>query len=147
MGDRTYCKFTINKHYYDQNKEAFDAMDCDEKEEDGDEVSFVDYEANYGSMESYESFCHEHQIEYDRSWEAGGDYSAGTEYARNVNGEYKLHDIYDDGEAVLNELKAVMAEKDPVKREALLEKRIRELEPFEITPLKVPQSIDFIKNA
>jgi len=147
MGDRTYCTFTINKHYYEQNKEAFDAMDNDEIEDEGEEVIFTDYEANYGSMESYENFCHEHQIEYDKHWEAGGEYGAGSEYARIVNGEYKLHDLYVDGEAVLNELKAVMAEKDPVKREALLEKKIRELEPFEVKPLKAPQSIDFIKNA
>jgi len=147
MGDRTYCKFTINKHYYEQNKEVFDKMDSDETEDDGEEISFVDYEANYGSMESYESFCQEHQIEYDRRWEAGGDYGAGNEYARNVNGEFKLHDIYDDGEAVLTELKSILNETDHAKREALLNKRIKELEPFEITPLKAPQSIDFIKNS
>jgi len=147
MGDRTYAEVRIHKHYYDRHKEEIDEMGYDEAEEDGDEVTVKDYEANYGSLEALESFCQQNKIEYDRRWEAGGDYSAGNEYARIVNGEYKVHDIYDDGDAVLGELKTILNEKDPTKREELLNKRIKELEPFEITPLKAPQSIDFIKNA
>jgi len=154
MGDRTFCEIRINKHYYEQLKnsiteddpkleETYDEID----EEDGDTVRLYDYEANYGCMEQLESLLHDRKIEYDKRWEAGGDYPAGEEYARKVNGEYKIKDISDGGMAILEELKLALAETDPIKREALINKRIKELEPFEVTPLTMPQSIDFIKNA
>jgi len=148
MGDRTYAEITINKYYYEQHKEEIEKIGYhDEIREDcEDEATLVCYEANYGHMEPVEDFLKENHIEYDLRWESGGDYGAGNQYARIVNGEYKIHDIYDDGSAVLDELKNILNEKDPTKREALLKKRIKDLEPFEITPLKAPNSIDFIKS-
>jgi len=148
MGDRTHCEIKIHKHYYTTNKKTIDEFSNDEiREEEDDTVSIVDYEANYGQMEPLENFLSENKIEYDKGWEAGSEYGPGSQYARNVDGEYRVHDIYDVDEALLTELKTILAETDPTKREALLNKRIKELEPFEVTPLKAPNSIDFIKNA
>jgi len=154
MGDRTYCEIRVNKYYYEQLKNSLTEDDPkleetyeDMDEEDGDTIRMYDCEANYGQMEQLESLLHDRKIEYDKRWEAGGDYPSGEEYARKVNGEYSIQEISDGGIAVLEELKLVLTETDPVKREALINKRIKELEPFEVTPLTMPQSIDFIKNA
>jgi len=149
MGDRTYAVVYINKYYYEQNKKELDMLaedSCYDTQVNDDIVEFHDDQANYGNIPSITDFLQENKIEYTLSWEDGGDYHAGSEYARIVNGEYKIHDIYDDGYAVLQELKTILNEKDPTKREALLKKRIKDLEPFEITPLKAPNSIDFIKS-
>lgn len=153
MGDRTYCAVTIHKHYYNQliqelgEKELEKIIYSDETEIDGDEVRFVCYEANYGNWEELTNLLVERNIEYDRRWESGGDYGPGNEYARIVNGEYILHNIYDDGDAIVDELKIFLNETDPIKMRELVEKRLLELEPFKIEPLKLPNSIDFIKNA
>jgi len=127
MGDRTYCTTTINKHYYNQLEQEFGGEQkleektqvCEIRKED-DLVEFHDDQANYGQMEELENILQERKIEYNRRWEAGSEYGAGEEYARKVNGEYKIHDLYDDGASVLTELKTVLAETDPIKREALL---------------------------
>ena len=116
-----------------------------------DEVTIKEYEANYGSLEALESFCQENNIEYDRRWEAGGDYGPGEEYARIVDGELVVHELSDEGAAILNEHKETLeiittgGNLEDIKKH--LEKKINLLEPFEVTPLKAPQSIDFIKNA
>lgn len=151
MGDRTYAEVRINKYYYERHKEKIDEMGYDEAEEIEDEVTIKDYEANYGSLEALESFCQENNIEYDRRWEAGGDYGPGEEYARIVDGELVVHELSDEGAAILNEHKETLeiittgGTLEDVKKH--LEKKINLLEPFEVTPLKAPQSIDFIKNA
>ena len=144
MGDRTYASITIHKFNYERNKEEIEGMGYEDTEIEGDEVKIIDYEANYGHLEALEKLCQEQQIEYDKRWEAGGDYGAGEEHSRIVDGVYKVYDIYDDGEAVLTELKTILAETDPIKREELIKKKILELEPFKLEPLKASNAIDFI---
>jgi len=147
MGDRTYTAITINKYHYDRIKDQIDDNSYEDLELEEDQVKFTDCEANYGTMEALENVLQETKTEYDKRWEAGGEYCAGEEFARKVNGEYMIQEISDEGAAVITELKLILAETDPIKREALLNKRLKELEPFEVKPLAAPQSIDFIKNA
>ncbi len=153
MGDRAYTSITINKYYYDQLKHEFGGEKkleeevCVERIElEDDSAEFVDGDANYGMMERLENILQERKIEYNKRWENGGDYGAGEEYARNVNGEYKTHNIYDVGGEVLTALKELKELKDPELRDLLLTSKIKDLEPFEVTPLLQPQSIDFIKK-
>jgi hypothetical protein len=40
--------------------------------------SFYDSECNYGQMEGVEDFCREHDIAYEKTWEAGGGYGPGV---------------------------------------------------------------------
>jgi len=152
MGDRTYATVSINKHYYEQNKDVIDKMGYEYECDEGSEVvTLADDQANYGRMAEIEDFCQEHNIEYNKRWEAGGDYGAGEEYARIVNGELLTHEISDDYATVLQEHKKTMeiiakgGTLEEVKKH--LAKKIKELEPFEVTPLKAPNSIDFINNA
>jgi len=157
MGDRTYCEIKIHKHYYDQLENSIGEDDpqlssCyEDMDEDGDDVKMYDCEANYGCMEALESLLHDRKIEYDKRWEAGGDYGPGEEYARIVGGEYRIHELSDEGLSVLTEHKESLeiittgGTLEDIKKH--LEAKVKLLEPFEVTPLKSPQSIDFIKNA
>ena len=153
MGDRTYCSIRINKHYYNllaiaHRKDLEDMYD--ELEDDGDEVIMSEQEANYGNMEELENLLKENKIEYNKRWEDGDEFKAGEEFARIVNGKYCVHEISDQGASILIEYKELQelimkgADLESVKKH-IENKRIL-LEPFEITPLRVPQSIDFIKN-
>ena len=153
MGDRTYCEIRINKHYYNllaiaHRKDLEDMYD--ELEDDGDEVVMKESEANYGNMDELENLLKENKIEYNKRWEDGDEFKAGEEFARIVNGKYCIHDISDQGQGILQEYKELEelimkgADLELVKKH--IENRIILLEPFKITPLRVPQSIDFIKN-
>lgn len=153
MGDRTYCSIRINKHYYNQlaNAHRKDLEDMyDELEDDGDEVVMSEQEANYGNMEPLENLLKANNIEYNKRWEDGDEYKAGEEFARIVNGKYCIHEISDQGDAILQEYKELQelilkgASLESIKKH--VENKVTVLEPFEITPLRVPQSIDFIKN-
>jgi len=149
MGDRTYCTTTINKHYYEQNKDLIDKLSKEgwyEIEKEGETVKFIDDQANYGDMPAICDILTEKEIEYDKSWESGGDYSAGVEYARKVKGIYTKGDVFEGGEDLINNFKEILA-CEPSEREALIKTKLLQLEPFEITDLSAPQSIDFIKNA
>ena len=149
MGDRTYCTTTINIYYYKQFKTELDALakaQYYEVEKEDELVNFNDDQANYGDMPEIVSFLSEREIEYDKRWESGGDYSAGSEYAREVKGIYTKCDIYEGGEDLINNLKELLA-CNTNERENLIKIKLKHLEPFEVTPLSMPQSIDFIKNA
>ena len=141
MGDRTYAAVTINRHYYDQNKSVIDEMGYELADKSEETVTFADDQSNYGNMDDIENFCQEHNIEYDKRWQAGDNYEAGEEHARIVKGILNVHTMSDSGFIVLQELKTILAETDPIKREALLKKKVKEHEPFEVTPLKGPNSI------
>ena len=157
MGDRTHTTISIHKFFADKMRgtenlgdgELAAKFDCDELEqEDGDITIFVCYEANYATLETLETYLHENKIDYDKSWESGGDYEAGEEYARKVNGEYMVHSLTAKQHDVLGTLKTLIELKeDPAKLMECLENTLLELEPFEQTQLNQPQSIDFIKNA
>ena len=160
MGDRTYTSYNFHKYHLKKmmvdlnakdEKDLADNLCSEDVEIEGDEVKIYDYEANYGSIESLESYLQSNHIEYDKRWEAGGDYEAGDEFARNVNGEYKVHELSDKGFEVLTHLKEFQETIDQNCTFEELKKNIKDklnlIEPFEITPLKLPNSIDFIKNA
>ena len=146
MGDRTFTEIHINIHYYQQHKDSLDKLDYERADTD-EEAVFIDYEANYAQMHDLEDYCRDHLIEYDKYHEAGGDYDAGEEYARVIDGQCMVHDLSKSGVDMLNQLKVFLKHQDqPVKMIAEMKKLVKQLEPFEITPLKAPQSIDFIKN-
>lgn len=151
MGDRTYCSIRINKHYYNQIKNTPDFKNMyDELEEDGDEVILSEQEANYGNMDDLEKLLQNNSIEYNKRWEDGDEFKAGEEFARIVDGKYLVHEISDQGTSILQEYKelqeliSVGADLNNVAQH--IAKKMKALEPFEITPLRVPQSIHFIKE-
>jgi len=152
MGDRTYCRTQIHKHYFQQHKKEL--QDIANKnyfeidDSDSDIVFFSDDQANYGDMPELVKFLSEKRIEYDKRWEDGSDYGAGEEFARNVQGEYKVFDISDVGVEILQvhlNVKEIIDKGGSLEdvRE-YVEKEINHIEPFEITTLTLPNSIDFI---
>ena len=150
MGDRVCSEITIHKSSYKKHKKEIDALgwDDDNYDDGEDNVTLHDYEDNYGSLKDMCALCMEHNIEYDRSWSNGDNFDSGSEYARTINGEYYIHNIYDTGEAVVDELKLLWQHKeDPAKLIAELEKKLKELEPFELTPLRASNAIDFISSS
>ena len=152
MGDRTYASIKISKYDYHRHKKELDKiakgqyLDVDLQE---DTVEFIDDQANYGELPILNDFLLENCIEYNKRWEAGGDYEAGEEFARNVQGEYKIHDISDTGVKVLQVHLDIMeiiegTGGDIEKVKEYVEKHLNLLQPFEITPLHKPNSINFI---
>jgi len=153
VGDRTYATCTIKEYHYEQLVNEFNGKDklleiigCDDVQLDGGLATFIAQEANYGYIDELTKMLVEKEIEYDHHWESGGDYEAGTIYTRKIKDVYCSHEICDTYATVCTELKNIFKEKDPKVIKNLLKEKIKELEPFEATPLDQPQSVDFIKN-
>ena len=143
MGDRVYAEVAITKANYLKHKEKCDSYEY-EFRDNGNTVSFVNDQANYAAMDITD-FLSELEIPYDKSWEKGGDYEGGEEFARKVKGKYLVHEIYSGQDKTLEEFKEILSLKaDPEKLIAKLKEKIKELEPFEVTPLDQHNSIDFI---
>jgi hypothetical protein len=115
MGDRTNVTITVRKTDYErllakegQSKPAFrDAVGADEIDDDGDLVVFRGYEINYADWDDLEDILKENQIPYDKTWDAGGGYSAGESYVREFDGEMKELEFYEDESKLIEFLKAV----------------------------------------
>jgi len=156
MGDRTYAVLTITKHDYKELlSEVFggdegklqDKYGLSDIEEEVDEVRMVDYEANYGRIPSLESDCVERGLEYDLAWESGGDYESGEEYMRLIDGELKTLEMYSSQSDIVTEYKSLLKE-DPAKLVEIIKKKLLQIEPFEIEPLKPRKinSVEYIKS-
>jgi len=150
MGDRTYCSYTIHKDNLAKikanlgiadNFKVAEHLDASVIEDEGDTVQFYDYEANYGTIEKLQDYLSEHEIEYDKRWEAGGDYDAGNEYYRIIEGKPKCYEIYDDSYQVVVALETLLKEAAQGKDlKTLVEAKIRKLVPFEEGPLLAPSN-------
>ena len=154
MGDRTYTAVTVHEHVYNQLLSTYngdeDAMikglDIDEINHDSDTmVELICYEANYGEMKTLEDVLRKANFEYDKHWQAGGNYGEGTMYVRNVNGSLVSTEIYQEHQYLIDFLKTL---KDLTPDEVVkaMKDKIIEHEPFEITELKAHNALDFIKS-
>lgn len=156
MGDRTYVtvrlrkadyQYLIDKHF-GGSEEKFDAeFSPSQTDFFGNVVDIGAEEINYGEWDEFEKFLYENGVEYDKRWEAGGDYSAGSKYFRMVAGKYQSVEIYETQEALLSFLQELETEKDPKKLRKKIKDRIKELCPFPIVDLnEVSNSADFIQE-
>ena len=157
MGDRTYTRITLTKQEYTAVEKEFGGKEkieelwglsyiCDSTSAPNC-ISLIDDEANYGQIEPLENILHEREIEYDKFWGPGNEFTEGNEYARNVDGIYKVMSIYIEQEATLTMLKALTKIEDTIALKLEINNKIAELEPFEITPLYIPNSAKFIKDS
>ncbi|MDQ3024404.1 MAG: hypothetical protein M3R04_08495 [bacterium] len=118
MGDRTWTsiRFSGAIKRADAHKliEELEAQGCESNRVDSRDLkiedlidAFHDYECNYAQMEGVEALAKELNISYFKTWQAGGDYGAGsTMYNALVGLEFNCVDI-DGGPAVtLKELKS-----------------------------------------
>ena len=86
MGDRTYTTITFQTEYLPLFSAAyekkFNGGEYYNIEEGGPLTELIEEQANYGEMEDEENILIECSIPYDKSWENGGDYRAGTSHVR-----------------------------------------------------------------
>src|SRR5208283_2522464 len=104
MGDRTNVTITVPKNDYERllAKEGEieatfrDVVGANEIDDDGDWVSRRGYEINYAEWGEVENILKENLIPLDKSWDAGGGFSAGESYVRVVNGEIQELEFHED---------------------------------------------------
>lgn len=140
MGDRTNVEFYIRSLKIP--KEFIDESDTHSFERG---VTYLEQdEANYGNWDELEEYLKENEIEFDKYWGSGGDYTAGQAYARKTSKGYKYYEIYDEERRILGVLKELSKIKDPKKLMTTIKTRIKELHPFTADDIFRPNSLDFI---
>ena len=86
MGDRTYTTITFQTEYLPLFSAAYEKKFGEAPyatiEEGGPLTELIAEEANYGDMPDEEFILGEYKIPYDKTWENGGDYLAGTAHIR-----------------------------------------------------------------
>src|SRR5208283_3288947 len=115
MGDRTNVTITVPKNDYErllakggEIEATFrDVIGANEIDDDGDWVSRRGYEINYAEWGEVENILKENLIPYDKSWDAGGGFSAGESYVRVVNGEMQELEFHEDEMKLVEFLKDV----------------------------------------
>lgn len=107
-------------------------------------------EVNYAEWSELEGILRDKEIEFNKEWGDGGDYSAGEAFYRKVNGKYKSMEIYSSQQSeinVLEELSKVIEEGGDLKKvKSFINKRIKQYKPFEPEPLHRPNSVRFINE-
>jgi len=63
------------------------AIGADSIDDDGDWIVIRGHEINYTDWDELQDLPKENLIPYDKTWDAGGGYSAGESYVRLINGE------------------------------------------------------------
>lgn len=104
MGDRTTVSITVRKKDYErllakegQNDSSFlHAIGADAVDDDGDWISFRCHEVNYADWDDLQDILKENLIPYDKTWDAGDDYTAGESYVRLVNGEMRELEFHEE---------------------------------------------------
>lgn len=162
MGDRTWVNIHIRKSDYDRivredfegSEDKFDSEIYVEEKEDshyGDHIiQLYQSEVNYADWNDLESLLKDKQIEYNKDWGDGGEYSAGEAFFRIVKGKYKGTEIYSSQQSelnVLNELSKLIEESKDIKKvKSFINKRIKQYMPFDIEPLHKPNSIRYMEE-
>lgn len=105
MGDRTSVTLTIRKADQEQFEKLSDGADeVFEGESLPNEVVTIEYtfnDVNYAELD-FESKLREQKIPYDKSWDSGSEYGAGTEYHRiNQEGESTFKTFEGDTEGLV----------------------------------------------
>jgi len=148
MGDRTYCEIIIHEEDYKRNKEKLDSLGYEIKELKDNKVVFIDYEANYGDIDDLEVLLDELNLEYNKSWDKGDEYLAGSYYCRRRRGKLRSYRIDSSEESILEEIIEALKLEDPIKIKKALQDKIKELQPFEPGDLTSndPKAIKFVKK-
>lgn len=162
MGDRTWVNIHIRKSDYERiiredfegNEDKFEnAVYIEEKEEShyGDHIiQLYQSEVNYAEWSELESLLKDKQIEFNKDWGDGGEYSAGEAFFRIVKGKYRGFEIYNTHQAEVNILveinKLIEAGKDIKNVKKFIDKKIKQYMPFEPEPLNRPNSIRYIEE-
>ena len=142
MGDRTNVTITVPKNDYERllAKEGEieatfrDVIGANEIDDDGDWVSRRGYEINYAEWGEVENILKENLIPYDKSWDAGGGFSAGESYVRVVNGEMQELEFHEDEMKLVEFLKDVKdLPADEIKER--VQREYKRLFPWEIEKL------------
>jgi hypothetical protein len=150
MGDRTTVRITVSKSTFKKHEDFFrsDKVGANGIDEEDKLVVIEGYDINYAEWEELENFLTENEIEFDKWWGDGGEYSSGNAYYRNIGGIYQNHEIYENEENTLHELINLKEEfdRDITKGLELLKNKIHKLMPFQIEPLKDDNAVRFIKE-
>ena len=115
MGDRTRVTITIRKKDYERllaekgySEAGFrDVVVADEIEDEGDLIVLHGYEVNYADWDELQDILKEDLIPYDKTWDAGGSYSAGESHVRLVDGAMQELEFYEDESKLVGFLKEV----------------------------------------
>ncbi len=115
MGDRTCVTITVRKVDYErllaksgENEANFKkAMGADTIDNDGDWIVIRGYEINYADWDELQGLLKKNLISYDKTWEAGGDYTAGESYVRLVDGKMQELEFYEYESKLVEFLKDV----------------------------------------
>lgn len=162
MGDRTWVNIHIRKSDYQRilredfegNEDKFEntvyVEDKDESHYGEHIIMFYQSEVNYAEWSPLESILRDKQIEYNKDWGDGGEYSAGEAFYRLVKGEYVNFEIYESQQAevnVLNSLNKVIQEGGDLSSVTkFIEDKIKYYVPFDPEPLNKPNSIRYIEE-
>lgn len=109
-------------------------VSADEVSEHEDITQLLAYEVNYAEWNDLEGPLQSNDIEYDKEWEAGGDYGAGSAYYRLVDGQYQELEVYEESKGLFEFLKEI---KDLPYRDMLerINFMCHEIMPWEPAPL------------
>jgi hypothetical protein len=115
MGDRTNVTITVRRQDYErllakegENDATFrDAIGADEIDHGGDWVSLRGYEINYADWDDLQDILKENLIPYDKTWDAGDNYSAGESYVRLIDGEMQELEFHEEEMKLVEFLKDV----------------------------------------
>lgn len=133
MGDRTYVSLYVPAELEEKTREILeDNAWITDDGESGDLAFFGLNEVNYGDI-GCEAELREAGIPYDKRWEAGGGYTAGTEYLRfTASGEPWFISVADEDVGIAPDaLKGALAKDDPLfEVHDLLQKPLDATEPM-----------------
>jgi hypothetical protein len=104
VGDRTSVTITLRKSDFERllaknggtEADFRNTVGADSIDDDGDYIVIRGYEINYAEWGEVEDILKENLIPFDKSWEAGGGFSAGESYVRVVNGEIQELEFHED---------------------------------------------------
>ncbi len=142
MGDRTHVTITVRRKDYErllaekgENDASFrEAIGADEIEDDGDWIVIRGYEINYAEWSEVEDILKKNLIPYDKSWDAGGGFSAGESYVRLINGEMQELEFHEEETQLVQFIKDVKdLSADEIKER--VQREYKRLFPWEIEKL------------
>ena len=115
MGDRTNVTITVRKSDYKrllakagESEAPFrDAIGADTIDDDGDWIVIRGYQINYANWDDLQDVLKENLIPYDKTWDAGDNYTAGESYVRVVNGEMQELEFHEEEMKLVEFLKEV----------------------------------------
>lgn len=113
MGDRTSVTITLSdfERLLAKNggteADFRDTVGADTIDDDGNYIVIRGYEINYAEWGEVEDILKENLIPFDKSWDAGGGFSAGESYVRLINGEMQELEFHEYESNLIEFLKAV----------------------------------------